>query len=163
MTDIKIVCGYVRKVEKLPTLEWPWTLICNAILIHYVNSVCNSWHNYLMVPISRPKITSYATDNYKTLFSKLLTVMPGHNSSICHSKLNTAEKKPSIYILHIYTFRYIYWALYLTHWGRDKMAAVSQTTFSSALSWMKIYEIWHKLHWSLFLRVELTQFQRWYR
>ena len=102
MTDIKIVCGYVRKVEKLPTLEWLWTLICNAILIHYVNSVCNSWHNYLMVPISRPKITSYATDNYKTLFSKLLTVMPGHNSSICHSKLNTAEKNPP-FTYYIYT------------------------------------------------------------
>ena len=28
----------------------------------------------------------------------------------------------------------------LTHWGRDKMAAVSQTTFSNAFSWMKMYE-----------------------
>ena len=28
-----------------------------------------------------------------------------------------------------------------THWGRDKMAAISQTTFSNAFSWMKIYKI----------------------
>ena len=28
----------------------------------------------------------------------------------------------------------------LTHWGRDKMDAISQTTFSSAFSWMKIFE-----------------------
>ena len=28
----------------------------------------------------------------------------------------------------------------LTHWGRDNMAAISQTTLSKAFSWMKIYE-----------------------
>ena len=28
----------------------------------------------------------------------------------------------------------------LTHWGRDKMAAISQTTSWNAFSWMKIYE-----------------------
>ena len=27
---------------------------------------------------------------------------------------------------------------WLTHWGRDNMAAISQTTFSNAFSWMKI-------------------------
>ena len=29
------------------------------------------------------------------------------------------------------------WSL-LTHWGRDKMAAIFQTTLSNAFSWMKI-------------------------
>ena len=28
----------------------------------------------------------------------------------------------------------------LSHWGRDQMDAISQTTFSSAFSWMKMYE-----------------------
>ena len=28
----------------------------------------------------------------------------------------------------------------LTHWGRDKMAAIYQTTFSNAFSWRKIYK-----------------------
>ena len=28
----------------------------------------------------------------------------------------------------------------LTHWGRDKMAAIFQTTFSNAFSWMKMHE-----------------------
>ena len=31
------------------------------------------------------------------------------------------------------------WERLLTHWGRDKMAAISQTTFSSAFSWMKTF------------------------
>ena len=52
---------------------------------------------------------------------------------------------------------------YLTHWGRAKMAAVSQTTLSNALSWMKMLEFRLKFHWSLFLRVQLTTIQHWFR
>ena len=51
----------------------------------------------------------------------------------------------------------------LTHWGRDKMDAISQTTFSSAFSWMKIFEIRLKFHRSLFPRIQLTIFQHWFR
>ena len=51
----------------------------------------------------------------------------------------------------------------LTHWGRDKIDAISQTTFSSAFSWMKMYAFWLKFHWSLFVRVPLTIFQHWFR
>ena len=29
---------------------------------------------------------------------------------------------------------------HITHWGRDKINAISQTTFSNAFSWMKMYE-----------------------
>ena len=50
----------------------------------------------------------------------------------------------------------------LTHWGRDKMDAISQTTFSSAFSWMKMFEFRLKF-WSLFLRVQLTIFHHWLR
>ena len=51
----------------------------------------------------------------------------------------------------------------LTHWGRDKMAAIFQTTFSNAFSWMKMHEFRLRFHWSLFLRLELTIFQHWSR
>ena len=51
----------------------------------------------------------------------------------------------------------------LTHWGRDKMAAVSQTTLSNAFSSMKMLEFWFWFHWSLFLRVQLTIIQHWFR
>ena len=51
----------------------------------------------------------------------------------------------------------------LTHWGLDKMDSISQTTFSSAVSRMKMYEFRLKFHWSLFLRVQLTKFQHWFR
>ena len=41
----------------------------------------------------------------------------------------------------------------LTLWGWDNMAAIFQTTFSDAFSWMKIYELRLIFHWALFLRV----------
>ena len=50
-----------------------------------------------------------------------------------------------------------------THWGRDKMAAVFQTTFSNAFSWMKVYKFRLSFHWRLFLRVPLTTFHHWFR
>ena len=52
---------------------------------------------------------------------------------------------------------------YITHWGRDKIDAISQTAFSNAFSSMKMFEIRFQFHWNLFLRVQLTIFQNWFR
>ena len=43
-----------------------------------------------------------------------------------------------------------------------KMAIISQTIFSNAFPWMKMYEFCSRVHWSLFLRFELTIFQHLY-
>ena len=51
----------------------------------------------------------------------------------------------------------------LTHWGRDKMNTIFQMTFSNGFSWMKMYEFQLTFHWSLFLGVQLTIFQHWFR
>ena len=52
---------------------------------------------------------------------------------------------------------------YLTHWGRHKMDAISQTTLSNAFSWTNMIEFRFKFHWSLFLRVQLTIFHHWFK
>ena len=49
--------------------------------------------------------------------------------------------------------------LYLTHWDRDKMADISQTTYSNALSWMKMFEFRKQFDWGLFLRIQVTIIQ----
>ena len=36
-----------------------------------------------------------------------------------------------------------------THWGRDKMAAIFQMTFSNIFSWMKMHELRLRFNWSL--------------
>ena len=51
----------------------------------------------------------------------------------------------------------------LTHWGRDQIDAILQTTLSNAFSWMKILEFRLRFHWSLFLWVQLTIIQHWLR
>ena len=51
----------------------------------------------------------------------------------------------------------------LTHLPLDKMSAISQTIFSDAFSWIKSFVFWLKFHWSLFLRVQLTISQYWFR
>ena len=43
------------------------------------------------------------------------------------------------------------------------MADISQTTFSNAFSWMKMYEFRLRFHWRLLPRVQLTILQHWFR
>ena len=50
----------------------------------------------------------------------------------------------------------------LMHWGRDKMANISQTTFWNAFSWMKMCKFRLRFYWSLFLRVQLTICLHWF-
>ena len=52
---------------------------------------------------------------------------------------------------------------WLTHWGQGKMDTISQTIFSNAFSWMKMFQLRLKFHWSLFPRVQSTIFQHWVR
>ena len=51
----------------------------------------------------------------------------------------------------------------VTHWGRDSIAVISQTTFLNAFSWIKMHELRARFHLSLFLRLEITIFQHWLR
>ena len=41
----------------------------------------------------------------------------------------------------------------LSHWGRDKIVAILQTSFSNAFSWIKMFGF--KFHWSFYHRVQL--------
>ena len=64
-----------------------------------------------------------------------------------------------VHFLFPQTVGYILWVAVhtnLTYWGRDKMDAISQTTFSNEFCWMKMYEYRLRFHWSLFPRVQLT-------
>ena len=63
----------------------------------------------------------------------------------------------------IYHITHMHFIDNLTHWGRDEMDAISQTTLSNAFSWMKMFAYRLKFHWSLFLRVQLTISQHWFR
>ena len=55
------------------------------------------------------------------------------------------------------------WASLCETQPRTQSPAISQTTFSNAFCWMKIYEFWLRFHWSVFLMYELSIFQYWLR
>ena len=55
------------------------------------------------------------------------------------------------------------WCECFTHWGWDKMAAMSQTTFSNTFSLMKFILFLIEFHWNMFPGVELTLCQHWFR
>ena len=44
-----------------------------------------------------------------------------------------------------------------------KWPPIWQTIFSDAFSWMKSFLFWLKFHWSLFVRIQLTISQYWFR
>ena len=76
---------------------------------------------------------------------------------------------PSAYIIYVSSVSAANWRFrdqrhqHLTHWRRDKMAAIFQTKFSNAFFWMKIYTFRLRCHWILFPSVQLTIFQHWFR
>ena len=51
----------------------------------------------------------------------------------------------------------------LTHWGRDRMADIWQTTLSNTFSCMKILELWLIVQWNLFPMVQLAKSHHWLR
>ena len=61
------------------------------------------------------------------------------------------------------THQYVIKGQYVNTFRPRQMDAISQTTFSNAFSWMKMFEFRLKFHWSLFLRFQLTIFQHWFR
>ena len=50
-----------------------------------------------------------------------------------------------MYCIHGWDWHRCY--LSLTHWGRDKMIAISQTIFSNEFSPMDMYKFWWRFHW----------------
>ena len=51
----------------------------------------------------------------------------------------------------------------LTHWGRDKMAAIFQTILSNHFFRMKMFEFRLRFHWNLFPGPQFTIFNHWSR
>ena len=125
------------------------------IRLSWDHLICLMWipilvrqHLYIGNPLTR------------TMSSKRL-VCSSHSSRIFHK--NMSEPSWSVWLDHWHLLSAGTAMSPSTHWGPDKMAAISQTTLSITFSWMKMLELRLNFHWSLFLRVQLTIFQHWFR
>ena len=90
------------------------------------------------------------------------STIPRPTSSSRHRRHGLSILQSLVVVCHRCEIQHCVWTK-LRHWGWDKMDAISQTTFSNAFSWMKMFEFQLKFHWSLFLGVQLTIFQHWLR
>ena len=81
---------------------------------------------------------------------------------LCNSGVNPS---PRVVVAFVWwsTVELFILVVLLTHWGRDRMASIFQTTFSNQLSWMEICTFRLRFHWSLFPGVRLTTFHHWLR
>ena len=57
--------------------------------------------------------------------------------------------------LVVLCFAVVLYHQHLTHWGRDKMAVILQTS-SNVFSWMKMCKLRLRFHWGLLSRVQIT-------
>ena len=74
----------------------------------------------------------------------------------------TWYESSSVRIAHEHNLPHAPDANEFTHLPLDKMAAILQTVFSYAFSWMKNFVFCLKFNWSLFPRFQLTITQHWF-
>ena len=61
------------------------------------------------------------------------------------------------WLIFVRAFRWARYSLVrVSYRGRDKIAAISQTTFSNAFSWMKICEFHFRFHWKFFPNLQIN-------
>ena len=158
---LKVLLEFVSKVriKRIPTLiqimarHWPGEKPLSGPMMYLLTHI---W-------VTQPHITDYnCPKSYEQLPIWLWYFMYLFNYAtltehLCYEVIYVMK------LVSIITVVMSFLAISLTHWGRDEIDAILQTTSSSAFSWMKMFEFLSKVHWSLFLRVELTIFQHWFR
>ena len=132
--------------------------------IHSVNCYCNyhchrrhhHYHHHYYCDTDMLK--NYQMCSQRIFYKKLW--FPSLVSAVkyCINFIEFKFGSVSVYLSDEY-----FCSILLTHFPLHKMAAISQTTFSHAFSWIKSFVFWFKFHWSLFLRVQLTISQHWFR
>ena len=141
----------------VPYLPCPQTGTCNTIakLVHMckldVFRVCKQ-SSYI-----------YWTENHKKCYlccsENFLILCNNKNVSILYHQVIDESHRLQIQCspkscLYNIALKSIKTAITLTHWGRDKIAAISKMTFSNVFSWIKMYEFRLRFHCSLVLRFQ---------
>ena len=145
-------------------VPWPaLQILCGSLSIPSSPSPINSFWRLVMnikVPSKNHKGKSSLSGYSKNWLVIVSLRNPAHATTALPSR--RVQNSAAILTLefHKQSMRY-----HLTHWGRDEIDAISQTTFSNAFYWIKIIEFRLEFNWSLFLRFELTihVFHNWFR
>ena len=132
--------------------RWYWLKSCKVILMRfqYTNKTVEHWNGNVFILM---KFSSLAA----------LKVVKMTTSSAASDENFIKMTTFSFQWVMFCHFPVFSWCFTLTHWGWHRNVATSQTTFSNAVSWMKMFKFWFKFHLSLFPRVQSAIFQHWFR
>ena len=162
-------CFYTIHPQTFTTRALLYFVVClcyaRVICTRFLHSFISTVYLSLMMIRINPQITAKASSLFQVPLSPLLPSISIAINVLLMTQLDRFSWVRLVVWIVIgeYNLSKILLVVILTHWGRDKMDAVSQTPFSKAFSWMKMYEFRLKFYWSLFLRVQLTIFQHQFR
>ena len=125
---------FVRGIHQSPVHSLHKGQWCGALMFSLISPSTNSWANIRNANDLRCHRTD--CDFINVLEDYWLTGTPNHHID----KLSYWPIITTVLDLELTSS--------LTHWGRDKMDAISQTTLSNAFSWMKMLEFRLTFHWS---------------
>ena len=127
------------------SIQWIWGVVafinslrpCDAYMRQSTNCrrqaiICTSAGILLIGPLG-------------TNFSKIQIGIQTFSFKKMRLKVSSAKWRPFCLGLNV-----------LSHWGRNEIDAIFQTTVSKAFCWMKMYWFQSKFHWSLSPRVQST-------
>ena len=124
---------------------------------YYALLVIRVWHWARLIlhnPTERPLVD--ISSNRLTLKLNLIWWAVSENMS-------SGNKKWREHVIGAKSGRQSIGTCHLTHWVRDKMVAIFADDIFKCISWMKMYTLRLKFHWSLFPRVQSTIFKHWFR
>ena len=144
-----------------------WKLHMPVLLSHICWFLCFLYLRMTSVNCHHSQMIWRTGLRYDKDYSFHHIILPGCNNELSSSKIPSLPMSSLVQLKARFQFaiwcKASTWTIHLTHWGWDKMDAISQTTFSNAFSWMKMFEHRLQFHWNLFLRVQLTIFLHWFR
>ena len=110
-----------------------------------------SWQNDIDIQFTEDCLTAYLLSNI--IFHNIGVF--GKYHCVYNPDMQNSTAMPHLYFQYCVhnndmrcNWKWFMALLTLTHWGRGKMDATSQTTFSSTYSWTKMYAVRLKFHWS---------------
>ena len=115
---------------------WPKLIQRNTIAATYLLVVINRGFQHIL--------TFIPTASYGWLLTEDRVII------VARSRYKQFPSPDGLLLAFIHQSAYTI-CISLTHCGRDKMTAISQTTYSKVFPWMKMYGFRLTFHWSLFL------------
>ena len=132
--------------QRMDCVMWSWIeqrdfLSPTMRVLVFLWTMFLSWSRYIKIQ------TYWSTQSHKAIEEYIWNI------------LNFPADIPFIATLVKYKFAipFIQHSLELTHWDRDNMAAILQTTFSNSFSWIKMFIFGLNFHRSLYFWVTMSQ------